>query len=85
MNRVPVTLPRYGAEDSGCAVILADPRSGVLIGLYHHDANPGQPFHEGRTGLDHISFGVSVRAGLEACVGRLDGTGAARPAGLSPK
>ncbi len=51
MNRVPVTFPHYGDEEGGYAVLLLDPRSGAAIGLHHHEANPGQPFHESRTGL----------------------------------
>jgi glyoxylase I family protein len=47
-------------------VLLTDPRSGIVIGLHHHETNPGQPFHESRTGLDHISFGVADRVGLDA-------------------
>jgi glyoxylase I family protein len=66
MNRVPVPFPHYGAEDSGYAVLPMDPRSGAAIGLHHHDANPGQSFHESRTGLDHISFGVCTGADPEA-------------------
>lgn len=65
MNRVPVTFPHYGAEAEGYAVLLMDPRSGIAIGLHHHDANPGQPFQESRTGLDHIAFGVAERADLD--------------------
>jgi glyoxylase I family protein len=75
MSRLPVTFPHYGAEDSGYAVILADPRSGVMIGLHHHDANPGQAFHESQTGLDHISFGVADRPSLEAWASWLDELG----------
>jgi glyoxylase I family protein len=75
MNRVPVTFPHYGAEDSGYAVLLADPRSSVMIGLHHHDANLGEAFHESRTGLDHISFGVADRADLEAWASWLDELG----------
>ena len=66
MGRVPVSFPHYGAEDAGYAVLLMDPRSGIAIGLHHHDANPGQPFHERQTGLDHISFSVAERADLDA-------------------
>ena len=75
MNRVPVTFPHYGAEDEGYAVLLMEPRSGVAIGLHHHNANPGQPFDESRTGLDHISFGVAERADLDAWAGWLDELG----------
>jgi catechol 2,3-dioxygenase-like lactoylglutathione lyase family enzyme len=35
----------------------------------------GQPLHESRTGLDHISFGVAYRAGLEAWANWLDELG----------
>ena len=66
MNRVPVTFPHYGAEESGYAVLLMYPSSGVAIGLHHHEDNPGLPFRESQTGLDHISFGVADRAGLDA-------------------
>jgi glyoxylase I family protein len=77
MNRVPVLFPHHGAEESGYAVFLMDPRSGVAIGLHHHEANPGQPFHESRTGLDHISFGVAGRADLDAWASWLDELGIA--------
>jgi glyoxylase I family protein len=75
MNRVPVTIPHYGDEEGGYAVLLIDPRSGVAIGLHHHEANPGQPYHESKTGLDHISFGVADRAGLDAWASWLDELG----------
>jgi glyoxylase I family protein len=52
-----------------------DPRSGIAIGLHHHQANPGQPFQESRTGLDHISFGVADRADLDAWARWLDELG----------
>lgn len=51
------------------------PRSGIAIGLHHHDANPGQLFHESQTGLDHISFGVAERADLDAWASWLDELG----------
>ena len=75
MNRVPVPFPHYGSEASGFAVLLMDPRSGIAIGLHHHDANPGQPFQESRTGLDHISFGVAGWADLDAWAAWLDELG----------
>jgi glyoxylase I family protein len=75
MNRVPVTFPHYGDEEGGYAVLLIDPRSGAMIGLHHHEANPGQPFHESRTGLDHISFGVADRASLDTWASWLDELG----------
>ena len=51
------------------------PRSGIAIGLHHHEANPGQPFRESQTGLDHISFGVADRASLDAWTSWLDELG----------
>jgi glyoxylase I family protein len=75
MNRIPVKIPHYGAEEEGYAVLLLDPRSGIAIGLHHHEANPGQTFDEIRTGLDHISFGVADRAALESWAGWLDELG----------
>jgi glyoxylase I family protein len=77
MNRIPVSFPHHGAEEGGYAVVLMEPRSGAAIGLHHHEANPGQPFHESRTGLDHISFGVADRAGLDAWASWLDELGIA--------
>ncbi|MGH3149538.1 MAG: VOC family protein [Streptosporangiaceae bacterium] len=75
MGRVPVTFPHYGDEEGGYGVLLIDPRSGIAIGLHHHDANPGQAFHESRNGLDHISFAVADRGGLDAWTGWLDELG----------
>jgi glyoxylase I family protein len=75
MSRVPVSFPHYGAEEGGYAVLLMDPRSGIAIGLHHHDANPGQPFRESQTGLDHISFSVGERADLDAWASWLDELG----------
>lgn len=75
LTRVPVVFPHYGAEESGYAVILMDPRSGLVIGLHHHQTNSGEPFDESQTGLDHIGFGVSSRADLDAWVSWLDELG----------
>jgi glyoxylase I family protein len=75
MNRVPVTFPHYGAEEGGYAVLLMDPRSGIAIGLHHHEDNPGRSFQKNQTGLDHISFAVAERADLDAWVGWLDELG----------
>ena len=64
--RVPITFPHHDLEDTGYAVLLIEPGSGLLIGLHHHEANDGRTFDESRTGLDHIGFGVAVVAGLAA-------------------
>jgi glyoxylase I family protein len=75
MNRVPVTFPHYGDEEGGYAVLMMDPKSGVTLGLHHHEANPGEPFAENRTGLDHISFSVASREDLDAWAAWLDSLG----------
>ena len=75
MTRVPAAFPHHGGEDGGYAVVLMEPRSGIMLGLHHHEANPGQPFDERRTGLDHMSFAVAGRADLGAWASWLDSLG----------
>ena len=75
MTRVPVAFPHHGAEHEGYAVVLTEPRSGIVLGLHHHDANPGQAFEERRTGQDHMSFAVASRADLDAWATWLDSQG----------
>jgi glyoxylase I family protein len=75
LARVPVPFPHHDAEEGGYAVVLMDPRSGMVIGLHHHDANPGQLFQESRTGLDHVAFGVTDLADLDAWASWLDELG----------
>src|SRR5262245_1597861 len=65
MTRVPVTFPHHGGEEEGYAVVLMEPRSGLVLGLHHHDTNPGQPFDERRTGLGHRSFSVAGCADVQ--------------------
>jgi glyoxylase I family protein len=75
--RLPITFPHHDLEETGYAVLLIEPTSGLLIGLHHHEANDGQSFDESRTGLDHIGFGVANRADLDAWVAKLDELGVA--------
>ena len=75
MDRVPVPFPHYEREDTGYAVVLIEPRSGVLIGLHKNESNRGESFDECHTGLDHCSFGVASRDELVAWVARLDELG----------
>jgi glyoxylase I family protein len=77
MTRIPVTFPHHEREDTGYAVLVMDPASGVVIGLHHNTANEGEPFDEKRTGLDHIAFSVPSRADLDRWVARLDDLGIA--------
>jgi catechol 2,3-dioxygenase-like lactoylglutathione lyase family enzyme len=75
MTRVPVAFPHHGGEEGGYAVVLMEPRSGIVLGLHHHDGNPGQLFDERRTGLDHMSFAVAGRTDLDAWASWLDSLG----------
>lgn len=77
MVRLPITFPHHDKEETGYAVLLLDPGSGVLIGLHHHEANEGEPFEECRTGLDHIGFRVPERVDLDRWADKLDGLGIA--------
>ena len=72
LTRLPVTFPHYDCEDTGYAVLLVDPASGLAIGLHTNRANAKEPFDECRTGLDHVSFGVSTRDELAGWLARLD-------------
>src|SRR5262249_12472160 len=69
----------HGGGEEGYAVVLMEPRSGLVLGVHHHDTNPGQPFDERRTGLDHMSFAVAGRAGLPTGARRLDSLGGGKP------
>jgi catechol 2,3-dioxygenase-like lactoylglutathione lyase family enzyme len=75
--RIPITFPHHEVEETGYAVLLLEPNSGLLIGLHHNEANEGEPFHESRTGLDHIGFQVANREDLDAWAAKLDGLGIA--------
>jgi glyoxylase I family protein len=55
------------AEDEGVRIrILAHPASEWIMGLREHPDQPGGPFDERRTGLDHLAFTVTSRGELEA-------------------
>ncbi len=58
-------------------VSLVDPRSGLVLCLVGHAANPGQGFSEFRTGLDHLEFLVERRGDLDEWAARLDELGIA--------
>ena len=51
LERIPPRFPHFGNEETGYAVVLADPAAGVMIGLHHNVANGGEPCDERRTGL----------------------------------
>lgn len=60
-QRLDLTIPHYGREETGFSVLLPEPRSGLIIGLHRNTGNSGESFDEARTGLDHVSFGVAGR------------------------
>ncbi len=71
-QRLPMTFPHYGCEDTGYAVLLIEPRSGLAIGLHKNTGNGGDLFDEAQTGLDHIGFAVTSREELDAWAQWLD-------------
>ena len=75
LARVPITFPHHEREDTGHAVMLIDPVSGLGFGLHHNAANLGETFDEARTGLDHIGFRVPSREALDAWAAKLDSLG----------
>ena len=75
MVRLPMTFPHHEREETGYAVLLMDPVSGLVIGLHHNEANQGEAFDEARTGLDHIGILVPSRESLDEWVTKLDGLG----------
>jgi glyoxylase I family protein len=75
MGRLSMKFPHHGAEQNGYAVLLIEPRSGIAIGLHHHEDNEGELFRENRTGLDHMAFAAPTRAELDAWVSWLDALG----------
>ncbi|MDP9354550.1 MAG: VOC family protein [Chloroflexota bacterium] len=65
--------PHHGG--TGYAVVLHRPDSPLFLGLDKHEANRGERFDEGRTGLDHVSFHVADRSELDAWVDHFDRQG----------
>jgi catechol 2,3-dioxygenase-like lactoylglutathione lyase family enzyme len=76
-QRLDLTIPHYGREDTGYSVLLPEPRSGLIFGLHTNTGNRGEAFDEVRTGLDHVSFGVAGRSELQAWTEWLDHVGVA--------
>jgi glyoxylase I family protein len=74
-ERIPMTFPHYGREETGYGVLLLEPRSGLAIGLHTNTGNNGAPFDEAQTGMDHVGFNVTGLAELESWVTWLDELG----------
>ena len=49
----------------GVGRILGDDTMSLVFALHTHDSNDNEPFHETRTGLDHVGFAVPSRADLQ--------------------
>ena len=75
MDRIGVQVPHYGAEHTGYSELLVDPNSGLTFSLHRNAGNRGEPFDEARTGMDHVSFSVAGREGLERWAAWLDEQG----------
>ena len=56
---------------------LAEPNTGMIIGLVRHDASKPGKFNPRVTGLDHLSFGVDRPEELHAWAAHLDSVGVA--------
>lgn len=50
---------------------------GLQMGLVEHPDNPGEPFDERRTGLDHVSFAVASREAIDELARRAIANGCA--------
>ena len=74
-ERLDLTVPHYGREETGYSVLLPEPRSGLIFSLHKNTGNRGEQFDEAHTGLDHVSFSVNGRSALEVWVAWLDDLG----------
>jgi glyoxylase I family protein len=53
-------------DSDGChTVLLIHPATSFMVGLRQWERGSGDAFDEFRTGMDHVSFTVADRAGLE--------------------
>src|SRR5713101_3775431 len=63
----------FASADGGTRYIcLVEPSSELVLCLVGHATNPGEPFSEFRTGLDHLEFLVARRDQLHEWAARLD-------------
>jgi len=58
-------------------ISLVEPKSELVLCVVGHAANPGEPFREVVTGLDHLEFLVDSREELYEWAHRLDDLGIA--------
>jgi catechol 2,3-dioxygenase-like lactoylglutathione lyase family enzyme len=62
-------------DGAGYAVVLGKPDWSMCLGVHTRPKNEDERFSETRTGLDHISFGVSSRTELTTWEARLTDLG----------
>jgi glyoxylase I family protein len=55
-----------GGDDNVSFVVLTDASGQLMLGLRQYQGGSGDRFDEFRTGLDHLAFGVSDKAELQA-------------------
>jgi catechol 2,3-dioxygenase-like lactoylglutathione lyase family enzyme len=77
-NLFEISYRMEAPHHGGVGKLLADDRFSLVIVLHRHDGNDGAAFHETRTGLDHLGFGVPTLADLEAWQDRLEAHGVQR-------
>jgi catechol 2,3-dioxygenase-like lactoylglutathione lyase family enzyme len=66
----------YDGEEDGIVYSLGMlPNVGIFVGLRQHSGGSGDTFDPGRTGLDHIAFGVHSRDDLEEWQERFEDMG----------
>ena len=71
-------LYEFVSPDDGMHYIsLVEPKSELVLCLVGHAGNPGAPFREVVTGLDHLEFLVDSREELSEWAHRLDALGIA--------
>jgi catechol 2,3-dioxygenase-like lactoylglutathione lyase family enzyme len=62
-------------EGRGRKIVLLHPTEPLRVVLSQHQSNPGEPFSEFQTGLDHVALTVTDRAELEAWSRRFEELG----------
>lgn len=66
------TLVRLDDDEHEFSKVILRHPSGLLVGLTAHRANPGDPFDERRSGVDHVALRVPAAPALAAWIDQLD-------------
>jgi glyoxylase I family protein len=81
---VEVTGQQMDVEGRIEQICLQESSSGFTLCLLSHEPNPGDPFNETRTGLDHVEIFVSSEDELDAWASWLDQLGVANSGVKAP-